>query len=98
MNETAIAGPSARASDPITSHTAASSARSWCSEHWVAIHEALKSHGPMGKDSIARATGLTGVAVARRLPELKRMGMVKPTGNLVQSDTGRSEREWKAIK
>ena len=97
MNLTAGAGPSARASDPVTSHVAAAAAVRMAHDHQAAIHVALIGKGPMGKDAIARATGLTGVAVARRLPELQRLGMAKPTGKMVLSDTGRPEREWEAL-
>jgi hypothetical protein len=48
----------------------------------------------MGKDGIAARTGLTGVAVCRRLTELQRMGRAVPTGRVVASAAGRSEREW----
>jgi hypothetical protein len=50
----------------------------------------------MGKDMIAQKTGLDPNAVARRLPELKRMAMVELTGKTVTSKAGRKEREWKA--
>jgi DNA-binding IclR family transcriptional regulator len=48
----------------------------------------------MGKDGIARLTGLNPNQVARRLPELQKVGMVATTGQTVYSDAGRSEREW----
>jgi predicted ArsR family transcriptional regulator len=54
----------------------------------------LLEHGPLGKDGIARLTGLNPNQVARRLPELKKAGLVSTTGQTVYSDAGRSEREW----
>lgn len=90
-------GPSARATDPSTSEAAAVSAAGFASIHHEAIVAALRTHGPMGKDGIARVTGLSGVAVARRLSELKRADRAAPTGKTVASDTGHAEREWRAV-
>jgi DNA-binding IclR family transcriptional regulator len=57
------------------------------------IVEALKKKN-LGKDGIAKATGLDGNQVARRLSELQKMGYIEPTGQTVRSKAGRSEREW----
>ena len=89
--------PRARRYDPATSHQAAESARELALRHHDAIITALRVHGCMGKDGIARRLGLTGVMVARRLPELERQGRAMPTGRTVTSDTGRQEREWQAV-
>jgi predicted ArsR family transcriptional regulator len=86
--------PRVRATDPITSFEAADQAKDLASKHHKAIVEALKN-GNMGKDGIAAATGLDGNQVARRLPELAKMGFIELTGNKTQSKSGRSEREWK---
>lgn len=88
--------PAARNSDPQTSHAAAESARDMALQHYDMIVTVLRVHGPAGKDGIARRTGLTGVAVARRMSELERLGRARTTGNLVESNSGRSEREWEA--
>jgi predicted ArsR family transcriptional regulator len=85
----------ARTTDPVTSHQAADQVTT-TSKHFQIIHLALIEHGPMGKDMIAQKTGLDPNAVARRLPELKRMAMVELTGKTVTSKAGRKEREWKA--
>jgi predicted ArsR family transcriptional regulator len=83
----------ARASDPVTSHIAAGAAKHLARRHAERILGSL-TLGPLGKDGIARVTGLDGVAVARRLPELQREGLVATTGKTVASRTGRPEREW----
>jgi hypothetical protein len=66
--------------------------------HYNMIIDCLKRHGPMGKDSIATFTNMNGFAdgnaVARRLPEIEKLGLVEPTGKLVSSRSGRKEREW----
>ena len=85
----------ARTTDPVTSHQAAEQVTT-TSKHFQIIQDALVEHGPMGKDQIAQKTGLDPNAVARRLPELKRMALVELTGKTVQSKAGRKEREWKA--
>ena len=88
--------PLARNSDPITSHAAADQAQAMRHAHHTAILGALRT-GAMGKDDIAHFTALTGVQIARRLPELQKLGLVRPTGRTVRSDTGRQEREWEAV-
>ena len=88
--------PRVRATDPITSFEAADQVKDLASKHHKAIVDALKQ-GNMGKDGIAAATGLDGNQVARRLPELAKMGFIELTGNKTQSKSGRSEREWKLV-
>jgi len=85
----------ARNSDPVTSHQAADQVTT-TSKHFQSIHLALIKHGPMGKDDIAYQADLDPNAVARRLPELKELGLVTLTGKTVQSNAGRKERQWKA--
>jgi DNA-binding transcriptional regulator LsrR (DeoR family) len=54
----------------------------------------LQLHGALGKDGIAKHTGLDGNQVARRLNELLKEGQICLTGNQVKSNSGRMEREW----
>lgn len=88
----------ARKTDPITSHMAADQITDVATIHHAMIIDCLKRHGPMGKDGIATHTNMNGFAdgnaVARRLPEIEKMGMVETTGRLVNSRSGRKEREW----
>jgi len=86
--------PRVRADDPITSFEAADSIKEVTAKHWIVIHDCLKEHGPLGKDGIARLTGLESNQVARRMNEMKVFGMVFLTGKTVKSNSGRSEREW----
>jgi hypothetical protein len=88
--------PRARNSDPATSHMAAAAVTS-ADDHYTRIHEALMVFGPAGKDKIAALAGLDPSQVARRLPEMRRLGLVGLTGETVQSNSGRAEREWQAI-
>ena len=96
MSAGGYAFPRARNSDPATSHAAAA-ALTTATDHYTAIHEALTLHGPAGKDRIAALAGLDPSQVARRLPEMRRLGLVGLTGETVQSRSGRAEREWQAI-
>lgn len=88
--------PRARTGDPATSHMAAAAVTS-ADDHYVRIHEALLMFGPAGKDRIAALAGLDPSQVARRLPEMRRLNLVGLTGETVQSNSGRAEREWQAI-
>jgi predicted transcriptional regulator len=84
-----------RTSDPITSYEAADSAKDLASKHFSMIVDTLKAHGALGKDGIARHSGLDPNQVARRLNELSNMGFIELTGRTVKSKSGRNEREWK---
>ena len=85
----------ARVLDPITSHMAAESVADVTKGHMEVICACLKKYGPMGKDGIARYSGLRNDQVWRRLPELQKMGLIELTGKTARSNSGRSEREWK---
>lgn len=93
---THYAFPRARSRDPVTSKLAAAQVAS-AHGHFALIRDALLRHGPAGKDRIALLTGLDAHQVARRLPEMRQMGLVGLTGETVQSRAGRAEREWQAI-
>ena len=84
-----------RASDPITSYEAADSAKDLASKHFSIIVDTLKAHGALGKDGIAKHSGLDPNQVARRLNELSNMNLIELTGRTVKSKSGRNEREWK---
>jgi len=88
--------PRARTRDPVTSHLAAAQVTT-ADSHYKAIHDALTLWGPMGKDEIATMADLDPSQVARRLPEMRKLGLVGLTGETVQSNSGRAEREWQAI-
>lgn len=88
--------PRARRSDPDTSHAAAAEAKQLQEDHHALILDALKHGGPLGKDGISARCSITGVAVARRLSELERAGLIRLTGRKVASTAGRMEREWAA--
>jgi len=87
----------ARNTDPLTSWSAADSAKFLAVQHATIIIQALCKYGPQGKDGIATITGLDGNQVARRLSELERNHEILLTGRNVQSKAGRAEREWKVM-
>jgi predicted transcriptional regulator len=96
MSAGGYAFPRARTHDPLTSKLAAVAVTT-ADSHYKAIHEALTLWGPMGKDEIATMADLDPSQVARRLPEMRKLGLVGLTGETVQSNSGRAEREWQAI-
>jgi len=89
--------PRVRATDPVTSYEAADSIKEIANQHHIIILECLQKHGPLGKDGISSRTNLDGNQVARRLNEMKVLGLITLTGEKVTSNSGRSEREWQAI-
>ena len=90
--------PRVRASDPLTSFEAAESIKEAANHHHQVILECLQTHGPLGKDGISALTDLDGNQVARRLNEMKIIGLIELTGNTVKSNSGRNEREWQCIQ
>ena len=87
----------ARSTDPITSFMAADQSSHLASHHFDQILDCLQRFGARGKDGIAELTGLDGNQVARRLPEMARLGMVELTGKITKSKSGRAEREWRFV-
>ena len=89
-----------KCSDPVTSYEAADSAKDLASKHFSIIVDCLKAHGALGKDGIAKHSGLDSNQVARRLNELHNMELICLTGRTVKSKSGRNEREWevKSVK
>ena len=86
--------PRVRANDPLTSFEAAESIKESVPQHNQLILDCLIAHGPLGKDGIAYFTQLDSNQVARRLNEMKMIGLIELTGNTVKSNSGRNEREW----
>ena len=86
-----------RSSDPVTSYESADAAKDLASKHFSTIVDCLQAHGALGKDGIARHSGLEGNQVARRLNELEKMNLIQLTGRTVKSSAGRNEREWRAV-
>jgi predicted transcriptional regulator len=86
-----------RNSDPVTSYEAADAAKDLASKHFIIIVDCLKAHGALGKDGIARHSGLDRNQVSRRLNELLKLGLIELTGIKVKSDSGLNEREWRAV-
>jgi predicted transcriptional regulator len=89
--------PRVRASDPLTSFEAAEAIKPVASQHHQIILECLQQYGALGKDGIAALTNLDGNQVARRLSEMKIIGLIELTGKTVKSNSGRNEREWNVV-
>ena len=90
--------PRVRASDPETSFKAAEEIKSVVNKHYSIILECLQEHGALGKDGISHHTNLDSNQVARRLNEMKIIGLIELTGNTVKSNSGRQEREWNVVR
>ena len=86
--------PRVRATDPVTSFEAAEAIKPVVAQHHQIILECLQTHGALGKDGISALTNLDGNQVARRLNEMRVIGLIHLTGKTVKSNSGRNEREW----
>jgi predicted ArsR family transcriptional regulator len=84
----------ARTTDAITSFKAAESVKDVAKMHQEVIVACLQRFGPLGKDGIAKQTGLESNQVARRMNELEKLDLIELTGKQVTSNSGRAEREW----
>ncbi len=89
--------PRARRTDPLTSHLAAASATKFAGTHQMQIHALLITYGPMTADEIAAHLRMTGHQCNKRLPELQRLGIARPTGHTRPGISGRMQRVWEAV-
>ena len=88
------APPRARRTDPWTSHAAAEELTS-AEAHYRAIGKSLRN-GPATIYQLSARTGLSHVQIARRLPEMQRLGQAQPTGETATGPNGRQCRVWAA--
>lgn len=88
----------ARDTDPITSHMAAARVGEFRDSQWRSILACLADSGPLGAEGISYLTDIEAYAIRKRLPELERDGMVKTTGRLLRTISGRHEREWEVVR
>lgn len=65
--------------------------------HFHAILEALELLTEATAEEIGDRTGLGMVAVARRLPELEKFGLVAPVGRTRLNRSGRAGRVWTLV-
>jgi hypothetical protein len=97
------ARPKARRTDPVTSHEAAEFAEaSGTIGHQQEIVEALVRKHP-GNTSAELAwsedaKGLDRYAIARRLPELERLGLVRKGEARICSESGRRAVTWEVVQ
>lgn len=86
-----------RRSDPVTSHLAAARVGEFSGAHHEQILNCLRMHGPQTSDGMESHIGLDAYRIRKRLPELERDKLVRPTGKLLRSKSGRMEREWQLV-
>lgn len=86
----------ARASDPGTSHMAASRVREFAGGQCAEILDLLKRRGPLTPEQIAAHMDIDAYAARKRLPELQRAGLAYPTGETAPTVSGRQQRIWTA--
>jgi hypothetical protein len=95
------AAPKARRTDPITSHLAAAEAeRNGTIGHQQEIvAELVRKHPGNTSAELAwseDAKGLDRYAIARRLPELERLGLVRKGEPRICSESGRLAMTWES--
>lgn len=103
MNDTATGDlftppPRARNSDPGTSHAAARNVDKFAASHAGRILAALRTRGPSTVDELSALPGLhlQSQQINKRLPELERESLARPTGATRRSRSGNLERVWEA--
>ena len=87
----------ARSTDPATSHQAAQAATSFAGTHCERIHKALQLCGPMDPEQLGAMVGMESYSVRKRLADCQKAGMAEPTGEIVPTTSGRSQRVWRAL-
>ena len=88
--------PLARRRDPATSHIAAASMQAGAAAHRALILAVLRDGLPRTYVEIASATRLDPIAVARRMAELLRAGLVRRLPETRLTPSGRPAHLWKA--
>lgn len=91
-----ISPPHARRSDPATSHAAAERAQGFAASQRGRIYLALIGHGPMTAKELVTHIVMTDVQVCRRLPELQRLGLVRPLVEAGRPVVRDGSRVWEA--
>lgn len=86
-----------RATDPATSHQAAQAATGFAGSHCERIRLALELCGPMDPEQIGDMLDIEPYAIRKRLADLKRVEQAEPTGQIVPTTSGRSQRVWRAL-
>lgn len=87
----------ARNSDPITSHLAAARVHEFALSHQEQIVSCLIEFGPMTCDEISNRIGMFSHQINKRVVELERKGLARPTGETRTSASGRQSRVWGAL-
>lgn len=89
--------PVARNTDPDTSHEAAESMQDAAGKQQAAILEALRDNGPMNHSQLDKSLGWPAHTSNRRLPELRRLGLVERTGATTLTASGRRAYEYRVV-
>lgn len=89
----------ARNTDPHTSHLAAAEmiASGAQGRQQLAVLAAVRVNGYCTSAELARVHGLDRYAVARRLPELERMGLVQRAPARICKESGRPAMTWREV-
>jgi len=88
--------PTARKSDPPTSHIASKAVRARAPRDRDRVLAYLKEHGPATDFEIAEALGGQQTSLGVRRGELRRMGLVEATGERRASPSGSPAIVWRA--
>lgn len=88
---------SARSSDPSTSHSAAIAAAEFAGSLGKRIHKTLQLCGPMDPEQIGAMLDMEPYSVRKRLADLHKANQAEPTGEIVNTRSGRSQRVWRAL-
>lgn len=79
--------------DPDTSHAAAEQATSFAGKHRQQVYSAIRER-PRASEEIAYVTGLTYMAVQRRVSDLHNDGQIEDSGQRYTNKSGRKAVMW----
>lgn len=89
--------PTARATDPETSHEAAAGVRHRAEDDRRLVLRILRTHGPLTDFEVAAITGRLQTSLGVRRGELCKAGLVAFAGYTRPSPSGSSARVWIAL-
>ena len=87
----------ARSTDPATSHMAAQAATGFAKSQCSRIHALLITFGPSDPEQLAAMLDMEAYSVRKRLSNLQHANLAQPTGDVVPTESGRSQRVWRAL-
>ena len=98
MTQLSLLDPTARHTDPTTSHQAAATARTHTESDRELVLRLLRQHGPLTDFEIAAFAGRQQTSLGVRRGDLCKVGLVRYAGFTRPAPSGAAARVWQAVR